>query len=122
MPQLTHYMVVRGAASEAKHSLGLLLHGPGKVSYTFNLAKSQQSILNLHKLGLGMPPKAGSDTNNLDLIKEVVSGFPDERAWLINPARLHVVAFVQDVHTGDVLATKMIAVNAGPHGELLKLR
>jgi hypothetical protein len=114
-PRLDHYMVVRAAARDMTHPMGLPLHGPGTVTYTFDLAKTQQRLLRYWQLGNDpIPQKTDDDVlDRIKEVKEVFLRFPDQQNWRINPARLHVVAFVQDARTGDVLQAAMSPVPAG---------
>lgn len=120
--RLDHSMVVRAAARDAAHPMGLPLHGPGQISYTFELGKEQTRILRWWQLGAGAAPGSESEAAGAEDLKVLFPTFIEKRNWLINPERLHVVAFVQDAHTGDVLQAAMIPVPAGPHGPLLKLQ
>lgn len=110
-----HYMVVRSVAYDATHPMGLPLHGQGTVSYTFALAKEQQRLLHYWALGHGPVPQTDDDSTLAQIqdVKVLFSRFPDKQNWVMNPARLHVVAFVQDARTGDVLQAAMIPVGVG---------
>jgi hypothetical protein len=123
-PRLDHYMVVRATAHDAAHPMGLPLHGAGTVSYTFALAKEQQRLLHYWALGKAPVPQTADDSTLTQIqdVKNLFSVFPDKQNWLIDSTRLHVIAFVQDAHTGDVLQAAMIPVDAGPHEPELKLR
>jgi hypothetical protein len=111
-PRATHYMVVRAAARDAAHTMGLPLHGPGTITYTFDMAKVQARILRSWALGAGAVPGSEEKEAAQDL-KSLFAVFSDKSNWTINPARLHVVALVQDAHTGDVLQAAMIPVGRG---------
>ena len=47
--------------------------------------------------------------------------FPDERDWRINPYRLHVVAYVQDAESGEILQAAMVPINDWSNGKHLVL-
>ena len=47
--------------------------------------------------------------------------FPDERDWRMNPTRLHVVAYVQDAQTGEILQAATVPVNDWMNGKRLVL-
>jgi hypothetical protein len=116
-PRLDHYMVVRATAHDTVHSMGLPLHGPGTVSYTFDLAREQRRMLYYWALGKAPVPQTANDSalTQIEEVKNLFSVFPDKQNWLMNPIRLHVVAFVQDAYTGDVLQAAIIPVNSGVH-------
>jgi hypothetical protein len=46
-------------------------------------------------------------------VQQIVALFPDAQDWRMDPRRLHVVAFVQDAHTGEVLQAAMVRVPPG---------
>jgi hypothetical protein len=119
--RLDHYMVVRAAARDATHAMGLPLHGKGTLSYTFDLAKVQARILRWWQLGMGAAPGSESEAAGAEDLKTLFSVFAEKENWLIDPARLRVVAFVQDAKTGDVLQAAMIPIPAGPNGTALTL-
>ena len=119
-PRVEHYMVVRAFAHDATHVLGLPLTGPGTVSYTFDLAQAQARLLRWWQLGMGAAP-GSQEKETAEDVKQMFSIFSDKANWLIHPSHLHVVAFVQDAHTGEVLQAAMIPVAAGSNGTPLKL-
>jgi len=114
--RLDHYMVVRAASRSKNYSLGTLLHGNGTVSYTFDMGKLGEQLLRNRKIALNV-----KDTNNMRENRKWGAEFISKRNWIMEPARLHLVALVQDVHTGSVLQARMIPVEPGVHGSLLKL-
>ena len=110
-PRLVHYMVVRSVASAPKVSLGVPLHGPGSLAYTFDVAAVQQSLVRNRGLGLAdIVGASAADTAIAMDAWQVMPVFRDAHNWGIDRARLHVVAFVQDAHTGDVLQTQIVPV------------
>ena len=127
--RLNHYMVVRSAARDpknpSKYTMGIPLHGSGTVTYTFDMAKTQEQRLHFRALQMGtVKPKSEWDNEFVRWMadnRDQYSGFGGMEGWTMDPKRLYLVAFVQDAHTGDVLQTQMVHVNTGLQGELLKL-
>jgi hypothetical protein len=111
-PRLNHYMVVRAVSQDSVYPLGLPLPASRTVSYTFPLMQKQQRLLHYWELGNTPVSKTASEEKLSQMrdIQILYALFPDKKNWLMNPARLHVVAFVQDAHTGDVLQAAMIPV------------
>jgi len=124
-----HYMVVRSALRDGRYPLGTLVHvnGTSTVSYTFDMVKIQKQRLWYRKLSLGeVQPKSAEDSLMLKNMGGLgIGGLGAEcgakKNWMMDPTRLHLVAFVQDVHTGDVLQAQIVRVSTGPKGELLQL-
>jgi hypothetical protein len=112
-----HYMVVRSAARTAALPLGLPLqtpHGHGRVTYTFDVARLQRELLANKQLGMGLIPASQLTPDRAEEIEEmkrIFALFPDGRNWTLDPARLHVVAFVQDPRTGEILQAQMVPVH-----------
>ena len=115
---MNHYMVVRAASHSGGYPLGSILNGIGTVTYTFDMAKSQEQRL-LRRKQVGILGEARRKRDPEDQWN--VAGFADKGNWTVDPTRLFVVALVQDVRTGDVLQAQMVHVNTGPYGELLQL-
>jgi hypothetical protein len=61
----------------------------------------------------GYDPAYFSDPANVTMTKQILRMFPDVQDWHIDPHRLHVVAFVQDAHTGEVLQAAMVSIPPG---------
>jgi hypothetical protein len=90
--------VVQDAAHDDTLELGLPLRGaaPVTLTYSFDLAEIQAGRWAERDEGLNTEP------NNLpDMTWRI--NFPDPRDWELDRTRLHVVAFVQDLETGDIL-------------------
>jgi hypothetical protein len=106
-----HHMVVRAVAHQAPLAMALPTSGPGTLSYTFDVAAIQRRQAAYHTEGISALARARPwwlvDTADVTMIKDILSTFPDAHDWTIDPARLHVIAFVQDAHTGDVLQATM---------------
>jgi hypothetical protein len=99
--------VVQDAAHNDTLSLGLPLQGslPTTISHAFDLAAIQAArtaerddefvvnATNLASVGMG-------------------TTFPDPRDWQLDRSRLHLVAFVQDLDTGEVLNAVRMKVPA----------
>jgi len=119
-----HYMVVRSASRDGKspdrYPLGSLLHGAGAVEYTFDMAKVQRQLLASRDVALKLA-KSGAGQNRQNGPRRLVAAFTGKDNWVMDPARLYLVALAQDVHTGDVLQAQMVHVDTGPKGERLKL-
>jgi len=112
------HMVVRDFARSAQFPLGVPLHGAGAVHYTFDVAKVQADLNQVFKKTLSdctLYRKEHSDGGACDVIQPVASNYR------INPKRLHVVAFVQDAVTGDVLQAQMVPASMGQQVAQLKL-
>jgi hypothetical protein len=90
--------VVQDAAYDDTLELGLPMPGrtPATIAYRFDLAEIQKDRLAERDESL-----TKDSTSLADMIYRV--NFPDPRDWELDRNRLHVVAFVQDVETGDVL-------------------
>lgn len=116
-----HHMVVRAVAHEPAVPWGLSLSHAGTVTspvtYTFDVAAIQRRALGYRTQGVsamqGYDPEYFSDTANVNMTTQILGMFPDARDWRIDPRRLHVVAFVQDAHTGEVLQSTMVSVPPG---------
>lgn len=50
-------------------------------------------------------------------LQTAVEMFPDKRNRRIDPTRLHVVAMLQDMQTGDILQATMIKLDNGQHAK-----
>jgi hypothetical protein len=101
-----HFNVVRRFAQTEQYPLGLPIAAdkPSTTSWTFDLDEIQKSV----QLGRDTEKAAhfSRDTVTEEIIKgfkEWTDRFPDVRDWSLNPARLHIVAFVQDLETGEIL-------------------
>jgi hypothetical protein len=107
-----HHMVVRAVAHQAPLAMALPLSGTGTVQYTFDVAAIQQRQMRYHVDGVPAiaryHPSVLADTADAGMISRMLATFPDAHDWTLNPARLHVVAFVQDAHTGEVLQAVMV--------------
>jgi hypothetical protein len=114
--KVEHYMVVRSAARTAALPLGLPLHAPrghGTVTYTFDVGRLQRDLLANKHIGMGMIPASQLTPDRAEEIEEmkrIFALFPDDRNWMLDSTRLHVVAFVQDPRTGDILQAQMVRV------------
>jgi hypothetical protein len=112
-----HHMVVRAVAHEHGLPWGLHLSGPGTVTYTFDVAAIQRRALSYHTNGVSAmrvyDPAYFSDPENVTMTEQILRMFPDAQDWRMDPRRLHVVAFVQDAHTGEVLQAVMVSVPPG---------
>jgi hypothetical protein len=90
--------VVQDAAHNDTLSLGVPLPGslPGTISYSFDLAAIQ---------GARTVERDDEFVTNATSLASGYWGtnFPDPRDWQLDRTRLHVVAFVQDLETGEVL-------------------
>lgn len=107
-----YHNVVRAAAATDRMSLGIPLpaHPGAPIPYTFDLAAIQAGML------------AGRNADSLSRYHELDRGnmvrwrddyiarFFDPRDWQLNRARLSVVAFVQDLETGEVLQAARVKV------------
>jgi len=114
-PRLIHHNVVRAFAHTKTLKMGLPMKWSQKEQdYTFDVTKIQSGLLKYHKLGAksicGIYWKKDKTFNpnwNFEdckkLAQEHIDQFPDKRDWMINPLRLHVVVYVQDAITGEVL-------------------
>lgn len=111
-----HHMIVRAVAHTGQLLLGLPLHAPGTVSYTFDVAAIQRRQWDYHNAGVvalrPYGPEYRTDTANVNLMRTILETFPDVHDWRLDPKRLHIVAFVQDAHTGAVLQAVMVGVPA----------
>jgi hypothetical protein len=106
--------VVRGYARSDQLPLGLAIPSTGSstTAYAFDVAKLQAAILK------DQNPKylaaAGGDrerdSSYLIYMKESIAQFPDPADWRIDSSRLHVVAYVQDLTTGEVLQASRVKV------------
>jgi hypothetical protein len=107
-----HHMVVRAVARQLPVAMGIPMSGSGTLPYTFDLAAIQHRRAAYHTEGFPAVARAHpaylTDTADVTMIKGILSTFPDAQDWTINPARLHVIAFVQDAHTGEVLQAAMV--------------
>ena len=120
LPRQVHHMVVRAFAHTDKILMALPLKAPGTVEYTFNMAAVQAQALSgttrvgsrrwstgrgamVMSLRLGLGALEPREATERQLAK-----FPDERDWRMDPLRLHVVAFVQDAETAEVLQAVMV--------------
>jgi hypothetical protein len=92
--------VVQDAAHDDTLELGLPIRGntPMTITYGFDLAEIQAGRWAERDEGLNADP-----SNVPDMLWRI--NFPDPRDWELDRTRLHVVAFVQDLETGDVLQT-----------------
>jgi hypothetical protein len=90
--------VVQDAAHDDTLSLGLPLRGslPISVEYAFDLSAIQAAR------NIDRDESLVIDSTNLANVSWRLN-FPDPRDWLLDRNRLFVVAFVQDLDTGDVL-------------------
>ena len=134
-PRLSHHMVVRAVARRAPVSWALPMQVPGTVQYTFDVAAMQRRYLRYYREGvqgivktIPLPKSADSkyweglpDSSNFFHWTGVFRRFPDEHDWRINPYRLHVVAYVQDATSGEILQAAMIPINDWSNGERLIL-
>jgi len=96
--------VVRGVAQNDTLSLGLPFpHAlPATISYTFDVGRMEQ------RLRAALDPMARRRSGESEEDAEFASrwyrlSYSDPRDWTIRRSRLHVVAFVQDVETGEIL-------------------
>jgi hypothetical protein len=88
------------------------MSGPGTLQYTFDLAAIQRRHATYHTEGFPAVARAHpsylADTADVAMVKGLLSTFPDAQDWAIDPARVHVIAFVQDAHTAEVLQSVMV--------------
>jgi hypothetical protein len=113
-----HYMVVRSAARRGRYTMGIPLHVPsghGRLTYTFDVERLQQSHLRYYTLHEAAFPDSGKSLEGV-FLDRVFAFFPNRDDWTMNPERLHVVAAVQDATTGEVLQAQMVPVPTGPAG------
>ena len=116
-----HHMVVRAFAHTKGLTMGLPLQVPKTVQYTFDVAGIQHRHLNYHRLGvhgvaLKYIPKEWYTNGGPGFTKEqwykdlqdAYDKFADEKDWRMNPNRLHVVVFIEDAHTGEILQAAMV--------------
>jgi hypothetical protein len=98
--------VVRRAAGNKDHSLGLPISesSPSTTAWTFDLAEIQRTFL------VGYDPKkalpyvdSAARSESIKLYKEWSDRFPDVNDWKMDLSHLHIVAFVQDLDTGEIL-------------------
>jgi len=119
-----YYMIVRDFARSTQFPLGIPLHGPGTVNYTFDVAKVQQERIREYRQYIADQREWETEHRKSHIIIDprVLDILPpNANTYRINPARLHVVVYVQDARTGDVLQAQMIPVSTGPHGAKLQL-
>jgi hypothetical protein len=107
-----HHMVVRAVAHQSPLAMALPMSGPGTLRYTFDVAALQHRHAEYHTEGFPAIARAHpsylTDTADVAMIKGILSTFHDAHDWAIDPARLHIVAFVQDAHTGEVLHAAIV--------------
>ena len=113
-----HYNVVRAVAHRPPVRWGLPLQVPGTVQYTFDVAAIQRRHLEYYRGGVkAIVDSIPRDNKWLigngshDVFASQLPRFPDEHDWRMNPKRLHVVAYVQDAQTGEILQAAMVPVN-----------
>jgi hypothetical protein len=104
-PRRIYTNVVQDAAHDDSLSLGLSLGGalPTTVSYSFDLAAIQAARTQDRD-----EPFVADSTNLADVYWGMT--FPDPRDWHLDRTRLFVVAFVQDLETGNVLQAARMKV------------
>ena len=119
-----YHMVVRAYAHLPGLALGVPVRAGSTQQYTFDVAAIQQRHLRYHQIAAQLAahtPLQESDQRFLQRFMDadwskaytdVMGMFTDQRDWEINPMRLHIVAFVQDAHTGEVLQTVMVPVDS----------
>lgn len=97
--------IVRGVGQNDTLALGLAFPNvrPATVSYTFDVGATEQRLR-----AVGDPARSrqlyGWDSSDAeDARLHYRLPHPDIRDWTINRARLHVIAFVQDLATGEIL-------------------
>jgi len=131
LPRQVHHMVVRADAHTKTLSLGLPLRVPGTIEYTFDMAAVQSRFVRYHKFGIdSIAPwdfrtwqeskvvKIWNPDHKKSTEEELVK-FPDERDWRMDPLRLHVVAFVQDAESAEVLQAVMVQLDPAQARRLL---
>jgi hypothetical protein len=112
--------------------MGLPLPKTGRtLAYTFDVAGIQRRILGFRRgdtlvLAHGVQWGLNNDFRNDDhgrynflsesdgktwLEQKPWDNLPDDRDWRLNPQRLHVVAFVQDAQSGEVLQAAIVPVD-----------
>ena len=126
-----HFQVVRAVARTKSVIWGLPLQVPGTVQYTFDVAAIQRRHLRYYRRGSqafwDMYPDGSTFVGFVhkkkdgDGWKGFFDCFPDERDWRMNPTRLHVVAYVQDAQTGEILQAATVPVNDWKNGKRLVL-
>ena len=135
LPRLKHHMVVRAVAHRPPVFWALSLQVPGTVNYTFDVAALQRRHLRYYKQGVKALAQAypvskeprqkrdmfALDSSMLDEWTKQLKRFPDEQDWRMNPTRLHIVAYIQDARTGEILQAAMVPVDAGWNGKRLVL-
>ena len=119
-----HYGVVRAASRSADLSLAVpLTHdaaGRAEARYTFALdtlagqfARQRSGRIIIDARTRTHPEFREQLESMVDRWPQLTSGFPDRNDWRMQAARLHVVALVQDLDTGEVLQTVSIPVATG---------
>jgi hypothetical protein len=105
--------VLRDHAVTPELPLGLpLAAAPARTVHTFDIAKLREELSAQRdvRVAVRFVYPAEKATDNVEFTKSMFDRFPDARDWGINPDRLHVVAFVQDLETGDILQGAMTRV------------
>jgi hypothetical protein len=115
-----HVNVVRGFASAETFPLGIPVDSAADTTATFafDLATIQKNILAGRDSAWAAqaesrPTRAKPRWRRAKTppdVMEYVNRFPDVRDWTMNRARLHVVAFVQNIETGEILQAVMVRV------------
>jgi hypothetical protein len=118
-----HYGVVRAASQSPGLALGMPLTfdatGTANTQYTFWLDSIQAQYSNqrtlqyvlAHRTFPSGPVKTPAQYAELfgDMFHPEM--FPDADDWIVHRTRLHVVAFVQDLESGEILQTVMVPVD-----------
>ncbi|HXC24493.1 MAG TPA: hypothetical protein VNU46_01160 [Gemmatimonadaceae bacterium] len=118
-----YHMVVRASAHMPGLSLGLPVQVPGTVQYPFDVAAIQRRHQHYYQVATQqVPPVLEQDSVHRYLqpymdadwladFQDYMGMFTALQDWTINPQRLHLVAFVQDAHSGAVLQAAMVPVD-----------
>jgi hypothetical protein len=119
-----YFNAVRAAAQAEGLPIGLpmpTMDSPGTVAsiaYTFDVAALNRALQEQHdpvafaRSLLGSNMSAEELAENAKDCARLIAPFPDPRDWAIDPARLSVVAFVQDLDTSEVLQAAVVKVPA----------
>jgi len=101
------YMLVYATAHTPALALGVPLPGPGTMKYTFDVAAIQRRLLSIYHGDMTWV----NPIYKKEWVQEEKARFPSERDWRLNPMRLHVIAMIQDLQSGEILQASMVPVD-----------
>jgi hypothetical protein len=112
-----HLNVARSIARSEQYPLGLPISAtePSRSTYRFDLDEIQRQLERVrdprtfHEFTFGRDHEF-DPRDSISLAGEYLGQFPDSRDWKMNTARLYVLAFVQDLETGEVLQGSFVRV------------